>query len=198
MNHLLVIQSSPRDDSVSTTLSNQLSERLKIQNAGLKITTRNIATSLTFVSSEMIAAFYTPEAQRNEAQKNLIALSDELLAELENSDGLVIAAPMWNFTMPAALKAWFDLVVRVGRSFQFKKDGSGFESLLKDRKTYLLVATGGVPIGSPMDMLTPIVKTILGFIGIKNVEIIAVEGTNMPNAAEKIEEISQKIKNLAA
>lgn len=197
MRNLLVIQSSPRPDSVSATLSNELADKLKTLHPNLNVKKRNIATSLTFVSSDMIAAFYTPEEQRNNEQKNLIALSDELLNELEQADGLIIAAPMWNFTMPAALKAWFDLVVRVGRSFKYKAEG-GFEGLLADRKTYLLVATGGVPIGSPMDMLTPILKTILGFIGIKNVEIIAVEGTNMPNAAEKIAQTSDQISKIAA
>ncbi len=197
MKHLLYIQSSPRSDSISNKLADQLVEKLKSSHAGLQLTTRDISTGLPFVSSDMIGAFYTPTESRTQHQNELIAISDAMVTELEQSDGLIIAVPMWNFTMPAALKAWFDLVVRVGRTFKFKPEG-GYDSLLSNRKTYLIIATGGVPVGAPVDFLTPTVKTILGFMGITDIEVIAAEGTNMPNAAEKIADAEAVIQKLAA
>jgi FMN-dependent NADH-azoreductase len=197
MKHLLYIQSSPRGDSVSNKLADQLVNKLKSNHAELQVTTRNLYEGLPFVSSDMIGAFYTPADARSTEQNNLIAISEKMVDELEQTDGLIIAVPMWNFTMPAVLKAWFDLVVRVGRTFKFKPEG-GFDSLLKNRKTYLIIATGGVPIGAPVDFLTPTVKTILGFMGINDIEIIAAEGTNMPNAAEKIAIAEAAIQKLAA
>jgi FMN-dependent NADH-azoreductase len=197
MKNLLVIHSSPRAASVSNNLANQLVEKLKTLHPNLNVKTRNISASLPFVSEEMVNAFYTPSENRTAEQKESVKLSDELVDELFASDGLIIAVPMWNFTMPAAMKAYFDLIVRVGRTFKFKETG-GFDSLLTDRKTYLVVATGGVPVGTPMDMLTPAIKTILGFIGIQSVEIIAAEGTNMPNSADKIHQAEEIIKKLAA
>jgi FMN-dependent NADH-azoreductase len=197
MKNLLVIQSSPRAASVSNSLANQLVEKLKSIHPNLNVKTRNISASLPFVSEEMVNAFYTPSENRTAEQKESVKLSDELVDELIASDGLIIAAPMWNFTMPATMKAYFDLIVRVGRTFKYKESG-GIDSLLADRKTYLVVATGGVPVGSPMDMLTPTIKTILGFVGIQSVEIIAAEGTSLPNAAEKIGLAEDKIKKLAA
>lgn len=197
MKHLLYIQTSPRNDSVSNKLANQLVQKLKSSHTDLRVTTRNIAEGLPFISETMIGAFYTPVEQRTPEQKSLVTLSDQLVDELEQSDGLIIAVPMWNFTMPAALKAWFDLIVRVGRTFKFKPEG-GYDSLLKDRKAYIIVATGGVPVGAPVDFLTPSIKTILGFVGITSVEIIAAVGTNMPNAAENIAAAERTIESMAA
>ena len=96
--------------------------------------------------------------------------SEQLIAELEATDLLVIEAPLWNFSIPASLKAWFDQVVRARRTFRMSETGS--EGLLKDRKTIVIVTTGGVPLGSGYDFATPYIRHILGFIGITDVTFI--------------------------
>lgn len=196
MTLILHIKSSPRKDSVSTQLAEQLIAKLKSSqpNAQVKVVETE---KLPYVTEDMITAFYTPEENRSAEQKNLVKESDALVDDLFAADTVVISTPMWNFTIPASLKSWIDLIVRVGRTFKFNPEG-GFASLIPDRKTYVVAATGGVPLGAPYDLLSPVLKTSLGFVGLQSVEFIAAEGTNMPNAAEVIAGAKDKIQKLAA
>ncbi len=103
-------------------------------------------------------------------------MSDSLVAELKDADVLVIGVPIYNFNVPASLKAWIDMIARARLTFRYTENGP--EGLLQGKKAYLVVATGGVPVGSPVDFATPYLKHALGFIGITDVEIIAADRLN--------------------
>ena len=119
--------------------------------------------------SRIDAAFASGEADTTPG----LAESDTLVAELEAADVLVIGTPIYNFAIPAALKAWFDQVARPRVTFRYTEDGS--VGLLGGKKAYIVVASGGVPVGSPVDFATPYIRHMLGFLGISDVEIVAAD-----------------------
>ena len=100
----------------------------------------------------------------------MLGFSNELVAELENAEHIVIASPIYNFSIPATLKAWVDLIARVGLTFRYTDNGP--VGLLENKKATVVMASGGVPIGSDMDMASSYLKFALAFIGISNVNII--------------------------
>jgi FMN-dependent NADH-azoreductase len=199
MTKILFIQTSPRRESVSHKLADRLLDRLKAAHEGAEIVTRDLSTGLPYVHEGFITAMYTPPEERNPQQVTDVALSDALVAELKShSDILVIACPMYNFGPPALLKSWVDLVARVGVTFHYKKDGSGPEGLAGDRKTYIIVATGGAKIGSRADFLVPWLTFVLNFLGITDIEVIAADGLNTPHRDEVIAAAEAKIDAIAA
>ncbi len=166
------------ESSAATTgsVSRQLSEELvvKITGEGDTVITRDLNGPVSFIDQNWIGAAYAPEGQRSDVQKDGLALSDTLIAEVQVADVLVIGAPMYNFSVPAVLKAWIDQIARVGVTFRYTEDGP--EGLLKGKKAYIVAATGGVPVGSPADFATPFLKQILNFVGITEVEIVSADG----------------------
>ena len=123
-------------------------------------------------------------------------VADALIAELQATDTLVLSLPVYNFTMPSTLKAWADLVARAGTTFRYTE--SGPEGLLTGKKAYVVIASGGTPIGSEIDFLTPWLRHFLGFLGITDVEIIAADGIMGIDGEQKIEAAAQTIETLAA
>lgn len=108
----------------------------------------------------------------------------------------MLSLPVYNFTMPSTLKAWADLVARAGTTFRYTE--SGPEGLLTGKKAYVVIASGGTPIGSEIDFLTPWLRHFLGFLGITDVEIIAADGIMGIDGEQKIEAAAQTIETLAA
>jgi FMN-dependent NADH-azoreductase len=107
-----------------------------------------------------------------------IALSDELVQELESADILVIATPMHNFTVPSMLKAWIDHVVRARRTFNVTPAGK--VGLLRDRPVFVAIASGGRFSGERArqpDFLTPYLTAVLGIIGLHDLTFFSVQGT---------------------
>lgn len=122
-----------------------------------------------------------------ERLKAAATLSDELTDELLACDLLVIATPMWNFGIPSALKAWIDMVVRPGRTFQYA--GAGVDGLASGKKAILVLASGGVFSDGPwrpFDFVEPYLRHILGFIGIADIQTVRAEGTNLPHLAPNV------------
>lgn len=118
---------------------------------------------------------------RTAAQTELAKVSDELVQEVQDASALVIGAPMYNFGVPAALKAWIDLVAQPGKTFRYTANGP--EGLLKDKPVYVVVATGGVPVGSAMDFVTPHLRTFFNFLGLSDISFVAAEGVAMDRDA---------------
>ena len=114
------------------------------------------------------------EKDQTEHHKKMFELSDKLVSELKESDIIIISAPIYNYGPPATLKAWSDLVARIGETFRFKPDGRR-EGLLKDKRAYLVITSGGTKLNSKEDFLTPWLKFILNFFGIDKVDIISAD-----------------------
>lgn len=170
---LLVTASGRYDGSVSRNLATRFIETLGDRLGDLQVHHRDVATGLPFIDADWIGANYTPAARRSEAQRQTLSQSDELVQEVADADILVIAAPVYNFSVPASLKAWIDLVARAGLTFRYTENGP--VGLLGGRKAYVVLASGGTPIGSDIDFASGYLRHILGFIGIDDVTVIAAE-----------------------
>ncbi|OOE86653.1 FMN-dependent NADH-azoreductase [Salinivibrio sharmensis] len=133
-----------------------------------------------------------------DAQQQVQQASDQLIEEIQQSDTLVIAAPMYNFTIPVQLKAWIDLVARAGVTFRYTENGP--EGLLKGKRAIVVTTRGGMHKGGTTDHITGYMQTVLGFIGITDVEFVYAEGLAMgeDTASQAIDEAKQTLKRLAS
>lgn len=197
MSTILHITASIRnDESVSRSLGKKLVERLA-ENQGAKVITRDLAKNdLPYIDAERFAANLAPYAERSPEQHELAKISDELIGELQEAETIVFSLPVYNFAVPATLKAWADLVARAGTTFRYTENGS--EGLLTGKKVYLTIASGGMPIGSEIDFMTPWLKFFLGFLGMADVELVAADGIMGEGGEEKIAEAHQEVEKLAA
>jgi len=136
------------------------------------------------LTEEVIGAFFTPAEQRGAEAAFTVKLSDTLVDELLAADVLVLAAPMYNFSVPSTLKAWIDHVVRVGRTFQYTATGP--VGLVAGKKAYVFTSSGGIYSEGPAasyDYLSTYLRTALGFIGITDVSFIQTEGVSRGDEA---------------
>ncbi len=171
MTTLLRIDSSARTQG---SVTRDLTARIAKGYTGAKITHRDLAqTPVPQITESWVTANFTPPEDRTKAQAETLAFSDELLAELEASDTIVIGLPVYNFAPPAALKAWVDNVARAGRSFRYTADGP--EGLLTGKRAILAMASGGTAQGSEIDFASTYMRHILGFIGITDVTVVAAD-----------------------
>ncbi len=135
-----------------------------------EVIVRDLATTaLPHVDHTWINARLVPEADRTEGDQASLALSDDLIAEVKAADVIVIGMPMYNFGMPAALKAWIDLIARPKVTFAYTE--SGPVGLLEGKRAVVAVASGGVPVDSAMDFATPHMRQVLRFIGIDDITV---------------------------
>ncbi|MEO1060506.1 MAG: NAD(P)H-dependent oxidoreductase [Actinomycetota bacterium] len=148
------------DGSVTRTLGDAVVERLAT--TGTTVTTRDLTTGVPFVDGAWVAASGAGEA---------IAASDELIDELLAADVLVITAPIYNFGVPAALKAWVDQVSRAGRTFTYTEDGP--KGLIDGTRAVIVTASGGTEIEGEADFAVPYLRFVLGFLGITDVQVVA-------------------------
>ena len=175
---LRIDASARREGSVSRDLTDQVVAKF----SGAAVTSRDLATGLPLIDEAWVGANFTPADDRSDDQRETLALSDTLIAELVGADTIVIGLPIYNFGVPAALKAWVDLIARAGVTFNYTETGP--KGALEGKRAILVMASGGVPAGSPVDFATTYMKHLLGFIGITDVEIIAAEALAVnPEAA---------------
>jgi len=179
------------DASVSRALSADIVKQLD----AAEVIRRDLAEPLPILTQDWIGANFTPADKRSDAQKALLAVSDELLAEVERADTLVIGTPMYNFSIPANLKAWVDMILRVGVAFRYTETGP--EGLLTGKRAIIAVSTGGTPVGSDYDFETGYLRFILGFIGITDVTFVTADQVDTPLEAKR-EAAQAQIKSLAA
>ena len=171
---VLRIDASARiEGSVSRQLADLMLADLAGRVPGVSLVRRDLATGLPLIDAAWVSANLTDPDARNAAQRQALAKSDELVAELTAADVLVIATPIYNFGVPASLKAWIDQVARARLTFRYTEYGP--EGLLTGKKAYVLAATGGTEVGSTIDFATPWLKFVLGFLGITDVEVIAAD-----------------------
>ena len=170
---LLVIETSPRGDaSISRQMTRRFVARWRARRPDGAVVVRDLAqTALPHVSAPWLQAYFTPSDRLTPAMKAQLQQSDELVAELQAADHVVIATPVYNYNVPAALKAWIDHIVRKGLTLGV--DGQG---LLTGKKATVLIASGGVyGEGSPIrdrDLAQQYLRLILGVIGIADVNVV--------------------------
>ena len=178
MSNILHIDSSA---NLTTSVSRAASAKI-VAGLGGTVVHRDLATDLLpQIDGEWADARLTDPDTRSDEDAARLALSDALVAELRAADTIVIGAPIYNFAGPASLKLWMDLVARPRETFKYLPDGP--VGLLANKKAIVVVASGGVPVGSQMDFLTPHIKLFLGFIGITDVEVLAAKDFVEPVAA---------------
>ena len=177
---ILEVQASARGaGSISRKLTTDLIAALEDRHGKADITLRDLAQGLPFVDEAWVGANFTPDEDRTSTHRQILSRSDDLVAELQAADVIVIGAPIYNFSVPAVLKAWIDMIARARLTFRYTE--TGVEGLLKGKKVYVVVPSGGVPLGSPMDFATPYLRHALGFVGITDVEFIAAQGADRDN-----------------
>ncbi len=178
MPSLLAIETSPRGDhSVSRQLTAKFIEDWRADHSGGTVVLRDLLkTHLSFVDLPWTAGAYTPAEQHSPEMKEALRISDELIAELKAADHIVIGTSMYNFSIPAVLKAYIDQIVRLGVTFT-----SSYEGLVKGKKVTAILASGGVyATGSQTEAYNvagSYLKQILGFIGITDVTVVLAGGT---------------------
>lgn len=177
---LLNIQSSPRgNNSISRTLSDDLVTAWRAKHPDGKVVVRDLAeNNLPYVGVPWIAGIFQPADERTPEMRQALEISDELIAELFAADEILIGTPMYNFTVPANLKAWIDLVVRPRVTHSGPPDRIG---LVTGKTCKIIIASGGsydegLPAAAS-DHESGYLKRILGFIGVTDVEVILAGGT---------------------
>ncbi len=182
--------------SKSRELTDRLITRLTEGGGIASVTTRDLVHGIEFVDEAWIGANFTPEEDRSDAQKARLAGSDALVEEVKAADILVIGAPIYNFSVPAAMKAWIDQIARARKTFKYTENGP--VGLLEGKKAYVVVTSGGVPVGSAVDFASGYLRHVLGFIGIEDVTIIAADSlmqagdAKVDEAAGAIDALFQK------
>lgn len=204
MTQLLYINSSARSEgSVSRELSAEFVRRWQAANPAGTVVERNLTVDpIPHLGEQTLGAFFTPAEQRTAEQAQIIRLSDTLVDELLAADVVVIAAPMYNFSVTSTLKAWIDHVARVGRTFKYTETGP-VGLVPADKRVVIFTARGGVYSQGPaksMDFHETYLRGVLGFIGITKPEFVHTEGLGMgPEAAAKaIEQTRSAIAELVA
>ena len=184
---LLCIDSSARRYSVSRQLTGRFVAAWQQEHPEGEVIERDLATTaLPLITDEWVQAVHSNPASLTAEQKQVLAVSDELVAELVQADTIVIGAPMYNFAIPAPLKAWIDQVVRVGKTVLFA--AAGPQGILKGKKVYVVTSRGGAfRPGTPterFDYQEPYLRHILGFIGLTDVTFIHAENQKPGAQAE--------------
>jgi len=176
---LLQIDSSPLSSSISREMTREFVNVWKSAHPTGTVIHRDLAASgLRPLDEAWIYSAYTDEAARTAEQTATLALSEELIGELERADEYVIGVAMHNFSIPGVLKLWIDQIARRGRTFAYGKNGP--EGLLTGKKATVLAASGGAyGTGSPaaaMNFVDPYLKTVLGFLGVTDVKFLTAGG----------------------
>lgn len=192
MPHILRIDSSAKPEgSTTSALLDRIEERI-----GTADTRRDLgAQAVPQIDGTWVASNFTPAADRSDDQKAALALSDTLVEELRAADTILIALPIYNFSVPGALKAWIDLVCRAGLTFKYTENGP--VGLLDGKRAIVAVASGGTEVGSPIDFATPYMRHVLGFIGITDVTFVAAD-RQMAVGDAAMEQADAQIAALAA
>ncbi len=197
MKKVLVLNSSLNgEQGNSTKLSQQFVEQLA-NNQQISVTTRDLSdNAIAHLTQTEMAAWMTDANERSDEQKALAAISDDLIAELNDNELIVIGIPMYNFGIPSTFKAWIDRIARAGITFKYTEQGP--VGLIANKKVVVLAARGGLYQGTDMDTQTKYLKDVLGFVGMTDVDFIYAEGLAMPGAEKSLEAVQNEIKTFAA
>lgn len=188
MKKILNVISSPRGAaSHSIQLAEALLRDLRSAYPGSTVKTVNLVEKqFPHLEEVHLAGFFTPAEQHTSLHKEALRHSEEAIQDILEADILVIGAPMYNFSIPSALKAWIDHIVRRGVTFSYSE--KGVEGLVKGKKVYLVESSGGIfseGMLKEKDFVEPYLRWILGFIGLTDITTLRVEGTAIPGMMEQ-------------
>ncbi len=176
---ILQINASARSTGAnSTRLANVIRDRLLNQHPGAAVEVRDLSTHPHPVLDEpSLGALFTPVEQRTPEQAARVALDDAIIAQVQSADIIVLGVPMYNFGIPVQLKTWIDALARAGVTVRYTSNGP--EGLLKGKKVYVALARGGLYRDTPADSQVPYLRSVLGFLGMTDVEFVYAEGLAM-------------------
>ncbi|HEE5967041.1 TPA: NAD(P)H-dependent oxidoreductase [Acinetobacter baumannii] len=197
MAKILVLKSSVMGEGSQTNrLIDVMLEHRKDQGVQDDITIRNLAEmNLPVLDLEIFQALRGAENVNQDIQQ-IVALSDELIAELKSADLLIIGAPMYNLNVPTQLKNWFDLVARARQTFRYTETYP--QGLVEGVKAVVVSSRGGIHVGQETEAVTPYLKAVLGLMGIHDVDFIYAEGLDMQAYRSKALDLaSQQVKEFA-
>lgn len=198
MKLLRVITSFKGKESMSFQLGNAIVEKIKTQHPEIDTVIRNLTKDeIPHLNELHFNSFMTPAQNLSAELKDAISYSNDALEELLPADILVIDVPMYNLSIPSSLKAWIDHIVRVGITFRYSENG--VEGLLKDKKVYLAITSGGIFSEGPLkefDLTEKYMRNVLGFLGITDITVFRVEGSAIPQF--KDEALPKALQSVAA
>ncbi|MDW5264576.1 MULTISPECIES: FMN-dependent NADH-azoreductase [Acidobacteriaceae] len=178
---LLHLDSSPLESSITRELTREFVKTWKAAHPDGAVIERDLAAHPpALIDATWVGSVHTPEAARTSEQAAALAISDQLIAELETADEYILGVAMHNFSVPSVLKLWIDQIARHGRTFTY--DETGAEGLLKDKKATIVIASGGVyEVGTPagaMNFVEPYLKAVLGFLGVTDINFVTASGAS--------------------
>jgi FMN-dependent NADH-azoreductase len=171
-------------NGASSRLTDELVATWRAQNPGGTVIVRDLAREpVPHLSAERFQAFIMKPDERTAEQQAVVDYSDALIAEIKRADVIVLGLPMYNFSVPSTLKAYFDHIARAGETFRYTDKGA--VGLLTGKKAYVIATRGGVYRGTPADNETAFVRQFLNFIGIEDVEFVYAEGLAISDASKQ-------------
>jgi len=188
---ILRIDASARyEGSYSRQLVSDVIDGLRRADPGAALIHRDLAHGVDLIDEAWVQANFTQEDQRTDDQRSRLEHSDELVEELFTADTIVLGVPIYNFSVPGALKAWIDLVARARKTFRYSEAGP--EGLLTQKRVILVMTSGGTAIGGDVDFATAYLKHVLGFLGLDDISIIDA-GTLMFETEDKLAGVRKQI-----
>jgi FMN-dependent NADH-azoreductase len=187
MKQILHIISSPRIEvSASRKLGNAVIEKIQEKYPDSTVKERDLTKNLVPLLEEAhINTFFSPAESHSPEQQSINEYSENLISELQEADIIVIDSPMYNFSVPATLRAYFDFTSRAG--YTFKYDENGPKGLLNNKKLYIAFTSGNIYSKGPYqvyDSNVPYVKNVFGFYGVTDVSVFRAEGLSIPGIME--------------
>jgi len=195
LNILVVMSSARQSDSVTRRFADEMLDQLRQQYENVNVQQRDVSAGVPFVNEKWINACYNSHVQSADENNTALSVSNSLVDELMLADIVIIGVPIYNFSIPASLKAWIDQIARVGLTFNYTEAGP--VGKLHNKKAYLIFASGpgGTQIGSDIDFASAYLQYVLGFIGISDVSIISAAQFDANNKQE-IASIRSRISEL--
>ncbi|HEY4931279.1 MAG TPA: FMN-dependent NADH-azoreductase [Terriglobales bacterium] len=190
MSNLLIVNSSPRSNSVSRKLTRQFAKDWKSLNSHGQIIERDLSDgTVPYLSEPWIEAAYTPESNRTPEQRGLLAFSDTLIDEILAADVILLGIPMHNFSVPASFKEWIDQIARAGKTFSYTNQGP--KGLIpSDKKVVAILSRGGVyaPEGAlgAFDFQVSYLRQVLGLVGLTDVTFVHADRQGMGGQAAQL------------
>ena len=197
---ILQINASARPGaSNSTRVADAITAKLKSAHPEAVVELRDLARDpLPPLDETALGALFTPAPERSAEQAARVALDDAVIAQLQSADAIVLGVPMYNFNIPVQLKAWIDAISRAGVTFRYTAEGP--QGLVTGKKVYVALARGGLYRDTPADFQVPYLKSVLGFLGMTDIEFVYAEGLAMgeESVAKAFEDARTQIEALAA